>query len=49
MESKLRGLGNIKMLVGRESMERHSLQKEISAVFHLHDEYEKCFCMTKSN
>lgn len=31
-----------------QSMERHSLQK-ISAVFYLHDEYEKCFCMTKSN
>ena len=34
--------------IGRESIERHSLQK-ISAVFYLHDEYEKCSYMTKSN
>ena len=29
-------------------LEEHGLQK-ISAVFYLHDKYEKSFCMTKSN
>ena len=32
----------------KEVISFQSLQK-ISAVFYLHDEYEKCFYMTKSN
>lgn len=44
----LMNLGNKKVNKMLKELEEHGLQK-ISAVFYLHDEYEKSFCMTKSN